>query len=447
MASETKRPQGCSGCLIDAIERHDKRRLRNLLSASNVKYSDNYWVPREQLCQFMTPFSNSITRFPMLTTDFLYSKHQCVDPVVEETLMQKEPANIAMSVVLVSMLHTTAQFNAFQIVVESRKFDLKEPLIFHLKKKTKWPFLIVDPAIMALLLDKNTDIDDRSNCFLLLKTLCRNRSINLERDLQAIEIHNTNNWIVHRGRGPFSFLYSLYYSSSSLGGLTDSQSEWLMERLKALILMNLCLNRSVCLYNTYYLDFRALRKHQKKCSWKNKSVISALFNMFCTSSNANIEYYVGQLILYGWIGVGNDDPDHAGVLFRLLHQLLLSELDLLQWESLFRIARQLFALGLFRQRGESLFHFYLVIILKHLERKKRKFPVARVFSLRSEFFRNALSLLQLSRASIRCQFGMNDFERRVRTLPLPPLLLKYVWRANEMLKGVAPPEGADPQKF
>ena len=32
--------------------------------------------------------------------------------------------------VLVSMLHTTAQFNAFQIVVETSKFVMNEPIYF-----------------------------------------------------------------------------------------------------------------------------------------------------------------------------------------------------------------------------------------------------------------------------------------------------------------------------
>ena len=34
------RTVGCSGCFIEAMERHDERRLLNLLSAANVKYSE-----------------------------------------------------------------------------------------------------------------------------------------------------------------------------------------------------------------------------------------------------------------------------------------------------------------------------------------------------------------------------------------------------------------------
>ena len=204
--------------------------------------------------------SEFVQRFPMLNTYSLNSEHQCVHPVVEETLVPGKPANIAMSVVLVSMLHTTAQFNAFQIVVESRKFDMNESLIFHLWHIEEWALIIVDPAGMALLLDKGTDSDDQSNYFLLLKTLGRFCSKTLERYLQAIEVHNAYDWIINRGRGPLSFLYNLCFSGWILGGLQCSKLVWLLACLKALIRMGLYLNRSVFLYNTLSFEFQSLRK-------------------------------------------------------------------------------------------------------------------------------------------------------------------------------------------
>ena len=251
MASETTRTRGCSGCLIEAIELHDERRLHNLLSASNVEYSDDYWVPREKLIQFMTPFPNCKRRFPMLTSNSLNSQHQCAHPVIEETLVPGEPENIALSVVLVSMLHTTAQFNAFQIVIESRKLDMKEPLIFHLRIKRNWSFFIVDPVGMALLLEKGTDIDDPPNYLLLLKPFGRICSKNLERDLQAIEVYAyTRNWRVHREKSLFSFLYSLGCSGSLFGGISSLQSAWLLARLKAISRMGLCLYSRIILFRS-----------------------------------------------------------------------------------------------------------------------------------------------------------------------------------------------------
>ena len=171
MASQTTKTQGCSGCLIEAIERHDERKLCELLSAANVEYSDTYWVPRDKLFKFVEPLSNSYWQFPVLLPSLENSVKQCSHPVLEETLMPGEPANIALSVVLSSMLHTTAEFNAFKMVAESRKFEMNEPLIFHMRHKNEiWSIVIVDTAGMALLLDKGTDFDD-ANSFLLLKTL------------------------------------------------------------------------------------------------------------------------------------------------------------------------------------------------------------------------------------------------------------------------------------
>ena len=182
MASQTMKIVGCSGCVIEAIERQNEQRLRELLSAANVEYSDTHWVSVFQI-KLMASYPNRFRCFPMKSsTCSLTSEQQCDHPIVEETLVPGEPANIAMSVVLSSMLHTTAEFNAFEMVVESHKFDMSEPLIFHLTWYTElsldhWSFFIVDAAGMALLLDKGTDLDD-ANSFLLLKTcaslLCAN---------------------------------------------------------------------------------------------------------------------------------------------------------------------------------------------------------------------------------------------------------------------------------
>ena len=86
-------------------------------------------------------------------------------------------------------------------------------------------------------------------------------------------------------------------------------------------------------------------------------MLASLTHMFRISSNADIEYYISQLIRCGWIGVGSDYPDDTCVLSKIIAQLLNNYLRIVHWKSLFRIARQLLALGLFRQRGASLFHF------------------------------------------------------------------------------------------
>lgn len=73
--------------------------------------------------------------------------------------------------------------------------------------------------------------------------------------------------------------------------------------------------------------------------------------------------------------------------------------------------------------------------------QKRKCSADSVRSLLTKFVRHPLTLHQQSRAAIRRAVGMNDFDLRVQTLPLPPRLVQYIWRANEMLADVALPEG------
>ena len=134
---------------------------------------------------------------------------RCSHPAVEETLVPGAPVNIAMSVVLTAMLHTTVDFNAFQIVAESQKFDLTEGLIFHGRERNstrKWNVLIMDPVGMALILDKGTEIEDLRS-FLLLKTL-KLSSLSLKKELQTIEMKlelGVYSETAYRTKGALSF--------------------------------------------------------------------------------------------------------------------------------------------------------------------------------------------------------------------------------------------------
>lgn len=49
----------------------------------------------------------------------------------EQLLTPGKPTHIVISVVYTAMLHTTPKFNALQILAESDKFDLTEPVILH----------------------------------------------------------------------------------------------------------------------------------------------------------------------------------------------------------------------------------------------------------------------------------------------------------------------------
>ena len=141
MALHATRTSGCSGCLIDAIVRHDKRRFRHLLSDASAKFSETYWVPRESLFTHMENFWHSLRGFRTTQwTQLAANAEHCTHPVLAETLAPGKPANIAVSVVLMSMLNTSGDFNVLQELVDSNKFDLSEPLLFQMPLEYRPPY-------------------------------------------------------------------------------------------------------------------------------------------------------------------------------------------------------------------------------------------------------------------------------------------------------------------
>ena len=460
MASKTN-TFGCSGCLIEAIERHEERTLRQLLSNANVEYSDIHWVPRDSLLLFKEPFLNttseylacSCPRFPVLSNFFLLNASQhCYHRVVDETLTPGKPENIAMSVVLSSMLYTTAEFNAFKIVVESHKFDMNEPLIFHQRQSSKsWSLGIVSPAGMSLVLVNGTDIED-PNSFLLLKTL-KLSFLNREKDLRAIEVRLVNGIqreTAFRVRGALLFLYHRCCAFSR------TQPLWLFALLKALCRMGFWFKPHVDPMSLRSLNSSSQGEYPYKYyTCEELSSLWALTSMFdfwsigTIDGNPYMECYVAHWIRWGWIGTDSDSTDADHMLTEFIQFLVRYP----HREANFRIIRQFFALGIFPNvvshsfddDEQGFFDYYFDVDDQTKREDAHKSYVSKVLPLQTEFFRSPLSLLQLSRAAIRQQLGMNDFERRVKTLPLPPLLLEYVWRANEILADVAPPEGLESQ--
>ena len=85
--------------------------------------------------------------------------------MLEETLAPWQPTNIAISVVLASILRSTAEFNALEVLFESEKFHLREPLIFHL---IGWQWSIVSVARIGLAIDK-ADLRDDLRSFQMLQ--------------------------------------------------------------------------------------------------------------------------------------------------------------------------------------------------------------------------------------------------------------------------------------
>ena len=92
-----------------------------------------------------------------------------------ETLEPFTPENISFSVILSALLHSNDNFNAIQIIIDSSKFDLSEPLVFHARHcsidgYSIWSVIIIDPISIGMLLD-SFDSGDSSSSFNLVKTL------------------------------------------------------------------------------------------------------------------------------------------------------------------------------------------------------------------------------------------------------------------------------------
>ena len=161
-------------------------------------------------------------------------------------------------------------------------------------------------------------------------------------------------------------------------------------------------------------------------------MIIALFDLFDIKkfSLNGIELLFTLWIRLGWLGSADDEYDDP-IAFLWLIESLHECARHPKREALLRIIRQLYALGLCRDMEFPLRN--CIVCLFQSGFQKSKCLDAMALSLRKEFIQNPPSLLQLARMAIRRRLGMNDFERRVKTLPLPPLLLKYVWLANEKL--------------
>ena len=287
---------------------HNERRLRGLLLDSNLKYSDTHWVRRSFVVKFTAAFPNDFKQIPVLMSDIpVKAQLRCAHPAVEETLVPGAPVNIAMSVVLTAMLNTTVDFNAFQIVVNSKKFDLNEALIFHRRKwnsTTNWIVEIMDPIGMAIILDKGTVIEDPRS-FLLLKTL-KLSSLSLEKELQAFEMKlalGLNTETAYRTKGTLSFLVS----SLNANFLSESEPLLLQELLNALCSIGIIFTHHVAPSSTSYLFPIRLNEYCYHYYRNEGSSLLAtlfeIFEFFYITDTTGIEYFVALWILCGWIGI------------------------------------------------------------------------------------------------------------------------------------------------
>lgn len=443
MAFHATRPSGCSGCLIDACVRHDERRLRHLLSDASVQFSDTYWVPRAHMetNEFMENFIHSPPT-KLMTELSANAKLHCTHPVLAETLEAGKPEHIALSVTLMSMLCTSRDFNALKMLIDSDKFDLSEPLLFHSPLGYgSWSLVAVDLIGLATLFDRSFYFDD-----LLLKTLLCSSRVHSNVDFRLMEMwpddSDTTQCVTLLANNAFSLIggyHKYYYMFDSFKRLIcrnyandnrHRQPEFLLKLLKALCRMGLTLNADKPPSYCY-------RRHKSNhyTEFRSRCFLNVIVDMFDMGFGYSIEdkmSYVSEWLCNGWICAQRDNwyclPVFTG------HSP--------DGKVRLRILRQLLALGLFRDEDSEMFWSAYCIncsLTKSTHITHRQ--CSHLAPLADEFIQSPLTLMQLSRIEIRRLVGMNDFKNRMESLQneelLPPMLLKYVWRANEMLFDVA----------
>ena len=154
MSTETQIASGCSACLVAAIEHRDEAAVRRMLSDQTVQYVDTVWLPLALNSKFRfikhEPWSLTFVSCSVAESSQVCD-NICPHPSAIESLETgQEIKSCAISVLLMAMLFSTPDFNALQILIESGRFDLREPLIFHqFDLYRKWVLIAVNALGMA----------------------------------------------------------------------------------------------------------------------------------------------------------------------------------------------------------------------------------------------------------------------------------------------------------
>ena len=484
MSTTYPKVSGCSACLVAAIEHRDEASVRRMLADKSVQYEDTVWLPLiyHQLIspltgissnKLLSPFDpieqvsfNGLFQYTFVSCIVANNRrvgvNQCPHPVAIETLeVGEEPKSCVISVVLMAMLFSTPNFNALQILIESGRFDLREPLVFHLclcynSDFEKWKIIVVSTLGMAILIDRYNYKFNRAECsFLLTRSLLNASMASLDDVFIGFHWHNKYEWSSFRARGPIAFLINctswcfylfkpavLYPAASSTCALIE-------------FLCRVGFEFSSPVHN-YAKGYYALL--QERCKWSNVSsftVMDTLVSIFMNDlfgvdyfwQNTWCEYSIIQLLRMGLIF-----PERGGRGLSVNLIVLHNVSEDVATKSL-RIIRQLLALGLFREpefratfdprlswarrclyNGTDFTNIPCAICRTgNLIINTEECPI--VAPLVSEFLSGPLTLLQLARIEIRRLIGVRHFERGINTLKrqLPPLVFRYISRADEML--------------
>ena len=464
---------GCSACLVAAIELRDEATVRRMFADSNVQYADTVWLPLPIRSPFHMIESHENRIFAALSSSRFFDKYSfmsciaannlqvgvngCPHPTAIETLEAGyEPKSCVISVVLMAMLFSTPKFNALQILIESGRFDLRDPLIFHQCNDdyfaNSWKLIAISTLGMALLIDRATYTGSECRLF-LTRSLLDAFLASLDGVFIGFQWINSNKWNSFRARGPIAFLFNC-----------DSIFEYLKTEASSTIVLIETLSRigfeQSSPIHSYFKRYHR-RIYDFNANWLTSDIFSnTVFDILVSfidsmlffmapydfSENVHLEYWITRFLRMGLLF-----PELGSCCLPALLNALHND-DVGAQSKFFRICRQLFALGIFQQPDlnsnenrhlswgrrciyNSTNSWSLrceICRIGHLINNTEECPV--VAPLVREFLSGPLTLLQLARIKIRRLIGVRHFERRVDTLKqLPPLCLRYVARADEML--------------
>ena len=423
-----------------------------MLTDPTVQYADTVWLPLplDSQFHFIRPLPWRLKFASCSQAEFFeVCNNICRHPTAIETLTPgRYIKSCAISVLLMAMLFSTPEFNALQILIKSGRFDLREPLIFHQFDipRGKWVLIAVNALGMALLIDiVNYNKAAADRCFLLMSSLLDAYLVSLDSDFFVMECTGLKEWFAFRVRGPIAFLVSCdceYFSLWHYIRFNVSANYALLE-----MLCRIGFEQSSPVLTISYdiLNFNNFGRMSVVTNVFDSIVIIVNSNKIIRTPNAPLEIELSRLYRMGLLF-----PERGNLSIILLRDLHYFPRKIAA--SSFRMCRQLFALGLFRQPdfnakvdpqlswarrclydGElSLYSPCIICCNGHLISTK-ECPV--VAPLVREFLSCPLTLLQLARIEIRRLIGVRHFESRVDTLKpqLPPLVFRYISRADEML--------------
>ena len=369
--TESKTLFGCSAGLLAAIERGEEATLRQMLSDKQVQYRDTVWLPTGSQFKLINPLNIGISIMSSIPANFPNILHpkQCPHPIVTETLIAGDLC--AVSVVMSAMLFSTVDFNVLQILIKSGRFDFQEPLVYHCRNPFQvteevdenCSLVVVSPLGMALLIDA---IRGTSGGFLLTRTLIDSTLVTIDSEFIGMRCdhyrHNNgfnNEWRMFRARGPIAFLYEAFITS--LCYYTKRQIFEYSQQHLALIEM-LCdvgfelkspLQKQAV--NWFAIDNVFILGRRQRYTVSVLHAISSF--VYVEDLNSKSEYIIKQLIRMGLVF-----PERRATsrwqfqLYRFVNALHVykkrNNCEDIQ-QAVYRLCRQLFALGLFREPDVS----------------------------------------------------------------------------------------------